>query len=47
MIAGEVLWPLAPLELDAAAALFMERARAIAPSFEATDAAHATVRATL
>ena len=45
MIAGEVLWPLAPLELDAAVALFTERARAIAPSFEATDAAHTTVRA--
>jgi predicted ATPase len=45
MIAGEVLWPLAPLELDAAVALFMQRARAIAPSFEADDAVHTTVRA--
>jgi predicted ATPase len=44
MIPGEVLWPLAPLELDDAAALFTERARAIAPSFDA-DAAHTTVRA--
>ena len=31
MIAGEVLWPLAPLELEDAVALFLERARAIAP----------------
>ena len=45
MIAGEVLWPLAPLELQDAVALFTERARAIAPSFEATDAAHTAVRA--
>jgi predicted ATPase len=45
MIAGEVLWPLAPLELDAATALFTERARAIAPSFELTDVAHTAVRA--
>ena len=44
MIPGEVLWPLAPLELDAAAALFEERARGIVPSFNASDAAHATVR---
>ena len=44
MIAGEVLWPLAPLDLDAAAALFTERARAIVPSFEVADAAHTTVR---
>ena len=36
MIAGEVLWPLAPLELQDAVALFMERARAVAPSFEVT-----------
>jgi predicted ATPase/DNA-binding SARP family transcriptional activator len=44
MIAGEVLWPLAPLDLEDAAALFAERAQAIAPSFDA-DAAHTTVRA--
>ena len=34
MVAGEVLWPLAPLELEDAVALFMQRARAVAPSFE-------------
>jgi DNA-binding SARP family transcriptional activator len=34
MIAGEVLWPLAPLELEDAMALFIERARGVAPSFE-------------
>ena len=45
MIAGEVLWPLAPLELEDAVALFLERARAIAPSFDATDSANTTVRA--
>ena len=45
MIAGEVLWPLAPLELQDAVALFMERARAVAPSFEATRASPVTVRA--
>jgi len=44
MIVGEVLWPLAPLELDDAAALFTERAHAIVPSFDAT-AARTTVRA--
>jgi predicted ATPase/DNA-binding SARP family transcriptional activator len=44
MISGEVLWPLAPLELGSAVALFIERARAVAPSFEATDAS-ASVRA--
>ncbi len=43
MIAGEVLWPLAPLELHDAVALFMERARANAPSFVATDTTHTTV----
>ena len=34
MIAGEVLWPLAPLELEAAVALFESRARAVAPAFD-------------
>ena len=36
MIPGEVLWPLAPLDLHDAVALFMERAGAVAPSFQAT-----------
>jgi predicted ATPase/DNA-binding SARP family transcriptional activator len=45
MIAGEVLCPLAPLELPDAVALFMERASAAAPSFVATGATGATIRA--
>ena len=45
MIAGEVLWPLAPLELQDAVELFIERARAVAPSFEVTRASPVTVRA--
>ena len=44
MIAGEVLWPLAPLDLEDAVALFVERARAVAPSFEATPESRMTVR---
>jgi predicted ATPase/DNA-binding SARP family transcriptional activator len=45
MIGGEVLWPLAPLELHDAASLFTERALAVAPAFDATAASRATVRA--
>ncbi len=45
MITGEVLWPLAPLEMRDAVGLFMERAHAAAPSFEATHASPETVRA--
>ena len=45
MIAGEVLWPLAPLKLQDAVALFMERAHAVAPAFDATRASDVTVRA--
>ncbi len=44
MIPGEVLWPLAPLELDDAVALFVERAQAAAPSFEASDVPTAVMR---
>ncbi len=45
MIAGEVLWPLAPLRSEDAVALFMERAQAAAPSFESARASLETVRA--
>jgi predicted ATPase len=44
MIGGEALWPLAPLELDSAVALFMARAHAVAPAFETTPVTSATVR---
>ena len=44
MVHGEVLWPLAPLEVGDAVALFLERARAVAPPVEASPASHATVR---
>ncbi|HEX5588256.1 MAG TPA: BTAD domain-containing putative transcriptional regulator [Acidimicrobiia bacterium] len=44
MIAGEVLWPLAPLDLADAMSLFTERARATLPSFEVTDEARPAVR---
>ncbi len=44
MVHGEVLWPLAPLEVGDAVALFSERARAVAPPVEASPASHATVR---
>jgi predicted ATPase len=44
MIAGEVLRPLAPLELEDAVDLFMERARAVAPSFDVTPTSDMTVR---
>jgi len=43
-VAGESLWPLPPLALDDAGELFMARARAIAPSFQADETATATVR---
>ncbi len=38
MIAGEGLWPLAPLELEAAVALFETRAAAVAPGYDAAGA---------
>ena len=36
-IAGEALWPLAPLALDDAIELFVVRARAVAPNFDLDD----------
>ncbi len=47
MIVGEVLWPLAPLQLHDAVTLFVERAHAAAPSFAATRASPDTVRGAL
>jgi predicted ATPase/DNA-binding SARP family transcriptional activator len=44
MITGEVLWPLAPLEPHDAVELFVERAHAVAPSFEVTPESRADVR---
>jgi predicted ATPase/DNA-binding SARP family transcriptional activator len=43
-IAGEALWPLPPLGLDAATALFVARARAQTPSFQPDEATTRTIR---
>ncbi|WP_018654191.1 ATP-binding protein [Actinomadura flavalba] len=42
-VAGEVLWPVPPLDRDAARRLFVERATAAAPGFVPDDAAIGTV----
>ena len=42
-VAGESLWPLAPLATAEASELFLARARAVAPGFEADEQAMATV----
>ena len=42
-VAGESLWPLQPLGIDAAGELFMTRARAIAPGFRADENTMATI----
>jgi predicted ATPase/DNA-binding SARP family transcriptional activator/tetratricopeptide (TPR) repeat protein len=42
-VAGESLWPLQPLAIDAAGELFVARARAIAPFFPADEHAMATI----
>ncbi|MGE0878220.1 MAG: BTAD domain-containing putative transcriptional regulator [Acidimicrobiia bacterium] len=42
-VSGEMLWPVPPLQLSDAAVLFQARAEAVAPSFEATDAARPLV----
>jgi predicted ATPase/DNA-binding SARP family transcriptional activator len=43
-VAGESQWPLPPLAMDEAAELFLERARAIAPAFQADEPAMSDVR---
>ena len=43
-VAGESLWPLLPLCPDDASELFMARARAIVPCFQADEGSKATVR---
>ena len=43
-VAGESQWPLPPLAVDEAAELFLERARAIAPGFQAGGTAMSEVR---
>jgi predicted ATPase len=43
-VAGESQWPLPPLAMDEAAELFLERARAIAPAFQADATAMSDVR---
>jgi predicted ATPase/DNA-binding SARP family transcriptional activator len=45
LIAGEVLWTLAPLEPPDAVALFMERARAVTPSIDTARTSPETVGA--
>jgi predicted ATPase/DNA-binding SARP family transcriptional activator len=42
-IAGESLWPLQPLAIDAASELFVARTRAIVPGFQADEQAMATI----
>jgi predicted ATPase/DNA-binding SARP family transcriptional activator len=44
-IAGEALWPLAPLAIDDARDLFVARARGVAPGFTTDDATDAAIRA--
>ena len=43
MIAGESLWPLQPLAIDAASELFVARAQAIVPGFRADEHAMAAI----